>query len=281
MLTHWPPSPANTTVINKQGCVAICTGVTDHTLLNLKHSQIAIAGSCVTVNPGLVRMVATIAANPYIRFIIFCGERSPFKPDRILEQWLHHTPNQLPIPLTPQLTQPIQRLREQVQLINLTVDEHKPPPSKILERLLPAIQDCAAQNPGRIQQEPLPIEASPHVAVIEAKETPELIWDPLGHFVVKVENDSILVEHYKAGTCELNCIIRGKTAKEVLHTVIAHKLFGNFSQQAEHIAYLGREVGKAETAMLNGIKYVQSEQLVVKEKKENDKSKENCGNLCQ
>ena len=71
MLDNWPPSPANTTVINKQGCVAVCTGATDHTLLELKHSQIAIAGSCITVNPGLLRLVETIVANPYIRFIIF------------------------------------------------------------------------------------------------------------------------------------------------------------------------------------------------------------------
>ncbi|MEK6962873.1 MAG: DUF4346 domain-containing protein [Nanoarchaeota archaeon] len=279
MLDNWPPSPANTTVINKQGCVAVCTGATDHTLLELKHSQIAIAGSCITVNPGLLRLVETIVANPYIRFIIFCGERSSFKPDVVLQQWLQDTP-QLPIPTTQKLTEQLRRLREQVHMINLTLDEHKPTPHKILENLLSRIQDCAMKNPGRISQEPIPIESPPQVTIIDANENPELVWDPLGHFVVKIVEKYIVVEHYKASTCELDCVIRGKTAKEVLHTVIAHKLFGDFTQREQHIAYLGREVGKAEMAMLNGFKYVQSEQLVVKEKGNDAKNDESCG-VCE
>lgn len=280
MLTNWPPSPANTTVINKQGCIAICTNATDHTLLDLKHPQIAIAGSCVTVNPGLLRMVATIVANPHIRFVVFCGERTPFKPDLVLQQWLHETP-ELPLPITEKFREQLRRLREQVRMVNLTMNEHKPAPAKILENLLPVIQELSSKNPGRIAQEPIPIETQPPVAVIEAKENPELIWDPLGHFVVKVADGFVVVEHYRAGTCELDCILRGKTAKEVLHTVIQHKLFGDFPQKDQHIAYLGREVGKAETAMLNGFKYVQSEQLVVGGKENIQKKEESCGDVCK
>jgi len=100
---------------------------------------------------------------------------------------------------------------------------------------------------------------------IEAEEEKRVTFDKKGFFVIFID-DEIVVEHYesvnKGGkleveTGELNLVITGKDAKSICDTIIRKDLVSRL----DHMAYVAREIQKAEIALKKGLKYVQSEDL--------------------
>tara|TARA_Y100001978_G_C23488167_1_gene334968 strand:+ start:135 stop:521 length:387 start_codon:yes stop_codon:yes gene_type:complete len=107
----------------------------------------------------------------------------------------------------------------------------------------------------------------------------EIDLDPLGYFIIKVNNKErmIIVEHYlnkidgkgiaidpitnKPIECtskeerKLNKVFKGRTAKEigVFITEKEEHLISKF----DHALYLGRELQKAEACILNNVPYIQ------------------------
>jgi thymidylate synthase len=75
--------------------------------------------------------------------------------------------------------------------------------------------------------------------------------DPRGMFMIKTEEGKITVTHVDAAGRELGKY-EGNSSKDV-YTRLAFSL----SIGTEHALYLGSELGKAETALLNGLDYEQ------------------------
>ncbi|MGD2201067.1 MAG: dihydropteroate synthase-like protein [Candidatus Bathyarchaeota archaeon] len=96
------------------------------------------------------------------------------------------------------------------------------------------------------------------VKVLPAELEENIEMDRRGWFTVQVDRDArdIVATHYKdSGTP--NMVIRGKSAREVYQTAIREGLLGRL----DHAAYLGKELYKAETALLIGRSYTQDEPL--------------------
>lgn len=76
--------------------------------------------------------------------------------------------------------------------------------------------------------------------------------DKAGHFTIRLEEQSIVVEHLN-GKSRLLRVIEGKTARDVCLGLIRN----GWISKLDHAAYLGRELARAELALQSGRPYVQ------------------------
>jgi len=73
----WPPLPGDYQVVRFQAPVAVCTLNSDELikeLVTIGTVGLSIVGSLHTENLGIEHLILNILANPYIRFLIVCGE---------------------------------------------------------------------------------------------------------------------------------------------------------------------------------------------------------------
>ncbi|MEM2925464.1 MAG: dihydropteroate synthase-like protein [Methanocellales archaeon] len=90
-----------------------------------------------------------------------------------------------------------------------------------------------------------------NIEVINAESAKSWKLDPKGYFKIGVvDEEYILALHENLG-------IRGKTAKEILDTILKRELISSL----EHAAYLGRELMKAELALKFKRSYVQDDEF--------------------
>lgn len=104
--------------------------------------------------------------------------------------------------------------------------------------------------------------------VIEAKYDRIKDWkmDPKGYFLIKTYPET---KEIGAGFCtaednKLKVEIRGKTALEIVNTIIREEMISSL----QHAADMGIELHKAETAVKNGLEYVQDDPLEINLEKE-------------
>ena len=100
---------------------------------------------------------------------------------------------------------------------------------------------------------------------IEAEKNVRLILDPKGFFVIFIDKGrkEIVVEFYenvskkdepeKPDTGKLMATVCGRNAESLCHTIVRE----NLVSRMEHAAYLGREIQKAEIALVSGLSYEQ------------------------
>jgi dihydropteroate synthase-like protein len=94
--------------------------------------------------------------------------------------------------------------------------------------------------------------------VIQATPDEDGAMDGLGWYKILVDrmNDDIVAIHFD-GSESPDAVVRGKNAREVYQTIIREGLVGKL----DHAAYLGKELHKAELAVLLGRSYVQDDPL--------------------
>lgn len=106
------------------------------------------------------------------------------------------------------------------------------------------------------------------VEEIQAEEYKKVEFDEKGFFVIYLDDDEIVAEHYenvnKGGKLEvetgsIDLIIRGKDAKSICDTIIREGLVSRL----DHNAYISRELQKAEVALENDLDFEQSEELKI------------------
>lgn len=85
---------------------------------------------------------------------------------------------------------------------------------------------------------------------VVARESKEFVRDPLGDFIIHIVGGKIICKHDKI-------TIIGSKAKEIVDTAIRYNLLSRL----EHAAYLGRELMKAEIALLLKKNYIQDREL--------------------
>ena len=76
--------------------------------------------------------------------------------------------------------------------------------------------------------------------------------DKAGHFTIRLEEQSIVVEHLN-GKNRLLRLIEGKTARDICLALIRN----GWISKLDHAAYLGRELARAELALQSGRPYTQ------------------------
>ena len=255
----WPPLPGSYRVLRYQAPVAVCTlnseDLIDH-VAAADTDAISIAGGLQTENLGIERLVTNVLANPFIRFVIVCGADS--------QKMIGHLPGQSLVALArdglnanrqiinakgkrpvlrnlePAAVDHFRRTVEVVDLIGVSN----------IESIIAAAHACGERNPG--PAEPFAPNNVPHS--VAGTVPVKMVSDPAGYFVIFIDRVRGLLntEHYY-NTGVLTTIIEGHSAAEVYMTVIERGLL----TRLDHAAYLGRELARAEQAMLSGGPYVQ------------------------
>ena len=255
----WPPLPGSYRVLRYRAPVAVCTLNSGELIDRITASglqAVAIAGTLHTENLGIERLITNVLANPFVRFVVVCGADS--------RQMIGHLLGQSLVALAregvdgdrriigakgkrPVLRNlepaAIDHFRRTVEVLDFTgVSE--------IERIVAAIQRCADRDPGAA--DPF---APGRVAVPVAGSVPEkMISDPAGYFVIFIDRvrNRLSLEHYRNNGV-LTTIIEGRSAAELYMTSIGRGLLSRL----DHAAYLGRELARAEHALLSGEAYVQ------------------------
>ncbi len=99
--------------------------------------------------------------------------------------------------------------------------------------------------------------------IVEAKydKIKDWVMDPKGYFLIKVDQEDKLI---KVGYCtssdnKLRAEIKGKTAIEIVNTLIKEEMISSL----QHAADMGIELYKAEIALKKNIKYTQDSDLEI------------------
>lgn len=255
----WPPLPGNYHVVRYRAPVAVCTLHSEELSERIARSRLeglAIVGTMHTENLGIERLIRNVLANPYIRFLILCGEDT--------RQAVGHLPGQSLSALFEQGIDERHRIRgargkrpflknvtreqvdvflRQVKLLNLIgVQEERV--------ILNHIRRCAADAPGPFQGEAV----DKGTRALQALEPERWVSDQAGFFVVYPDapRRRLIVEHF-TNMGDLDCVIEGSTPAAVYSCAIERKLLSRL----DHAAYLGRELALAERSIRTGEPYVQ------------------------
>ncbi len=121
----------------------------------------------------------------------------------------------------------------------------------------------SSQSSDKIKGRWWDISKEGELPVLEAKYDRIKDWkmDPKGYFLIKIYPET---KEIGAGYCtfpdnKLRAEVRGKTALEIVNTIIREEMISSL----QHAADMGIELFKAEIALKKGIKYVQDDPLEI------------------
>lgn len=261
---EWPVVEGDYLVGDPSARVAICTLADTNLPTELKAAGLleraAIVGPLSTENLGIERVIRNVVSNPNIGILILCGRdsRGHRAGQGILALKASGADENRRIigalglrPVLKNLTgEELERFRERVTV----VDEIG---TRDVDRLAEVVEACLAQPKNSPPALP-PKVHQPKVVEAQRLNHREWVHDPEGFFLVLLDREAgaIVCEHYTQDGV-LNEVIRGARAKDVTNTAIKRGLLSRL----DHAAYLGRELAKAESALVLGLTYVQDEPL--------------------
>lgn len=278
----YPPLAGSYKVLRYHAPVAVCTLNSDGLIDPVAATappHIGIVGSLKTENIGIERMIQNILANPNIRFLIVCGEDSRKAVGHLSGQsLLALSQNGLDLlsgqiigalgkrPVLKNISrEAVDHFRRNVEVIDLIG-------CSSVEEILDKARACAELNP--IPGEPFSGERiiKPLKGYIPRKMTP----DPSGYFIVYVNRirKVLSLEHYRNDGV-LDVVIEGGRANELYFPAIERGLVSLL----DHACYIGKELARAENALLTGEPYTQDgapeQELLLS--MPNDECSANCG----
>ncbi len=255
----WPPLPGSYRVLRYHAPVAVCALNSENLIDPVAAAEpevIAIAGTLQTENLGIERLITNVLANPFIRFLVVCGDDS--------RKAIGHLSGQSLVALTlngvnesrriisakgkrPVLRNlgpaAIDHFRRTVEVIDLIGVSN-------IQQILAAVRGCADRDPGAAE----PFAARTVTVPIVGRLPEKMVSDPAGYFVIFIDRVRSLLslEHYENNGV-LTTIVEGRSAAEVYMTAIERTLI----TRLDHAAYLGRELARAEHALSSKETYVQ------------------------
>lgn len=262
----WPPVPGEYFVFcDGPSCpVAVSTLASvelAEKLARIKPKELCIVGKTETENIGIDKVIKNTVTNPTIRFLLVAGKDPPgHQSGKTLlalgEKGVNEdmrvigSPGKRPI-LRNVSREEVEAFRNQVQIVDMVGCEE---PDKVIKKIKELSQglnvSCGCEE---CAEETKPAEIST-VSVIEATEPPKIEMDKAGYFVIIPQMDKgvITVEHYSYDN-RLTNVLEGKDARNIYWTIIER----GWVTQLSHVAYLGKELARAELSMKMGFKYVQ------------------------
>ncbi len=255
----WPPLAGDYTALGYHRPVAVCTLNSENLwrqLIQLSPRHVSICGILHTENLGIERLIKNITANPNIRFLILCGEDS--------RRQIGHLPGQSLSALNKNGIDERARIigangkRPVLRNIDPEMVEHFRKSVEIVDLIgtvspvdiIDIVEKLAQRNPGPGE----PYMSAPVMPAVRGYIPDKMISDPDGYFVIYPDalRGAIYLEHY-GNNGVLTTIIEGKTAAELYHPAVEKRLLSRL----DHACYLGRELARAEQAILKGELYVQ------------------------
>lgn len=279
----WPPLPGSYNVLRYHAPVTICT-LTDESLIKTVVSaagpEIAIVGTMQTENLGIERLMQNTLANSNIRFVVLCGADS--------RQAVGHLPGQSLIALSrsgvdermriigAQGKRPVLRnvTREAIDHFRRTVEIVDLIGETSVPQILDAAKTCASRNPGPAE----PFAGTRSVATIAGYIPHRMISDPAGYFVIFSDcgRRLLMLEHY-CNDGVLDIVIEGHSPAELYIPAIEKNLISRL----DHAAYLGKELARAEQALLNDGSFVQDAAPEMVNENSTKLSSCGCGSTCE
>ena len=255
-----PPTIVGDVVFgNMESPVAVCTLGSRALLPELAgRPEIAIAGRVFTENVGVERMIQNLAAFESVRFLIVCGRETRHRVGQTILA-LHRRGldanrrvigSDAPEPIMPDLMlEQLHVFQRRIAVVDMigVVDA-----TVITERA----RALAAQPPADTVATPETGGRADEAEIVIARRDPASAWeyDPVGYFLVFVDRARRLVQvEHRARDHRLRTVFEGSRAEELCHTIVRR---GDVTLLA-HAAYLGRELAKAEMALLLGLEYEQ------------------------
>ena len=261
---HQLPLAADVVFGNEASPIAVCTLTSRRLLPALAgRDEIAIAGRCHTENIGVERMVQNLVANPRLRYLILCGQETSHRVGQTvlslhrngLDTGRRVVGSTAPEPILPNLgPEELRAFQTRVRVVDMIGEVD---PDQILERA----RQLGAAEPIATDSSPedaAPAVRGPEHTVEHVVASPDAAadweYDPAGYFVISVDRQSarLLVAHHDQRHRLLRTI-EGTTAKAVSQTIVRLTL----ATLPAHLAYLGRELTKAELALRNSLHYEQ------------------------
>jgi len=258
--TGWPPYPGDYQVQSYQASVAVCTLNSDNLMKQLIAENVqgvSIVGSLHTENLGIEHIIRNISANPNIRFLLICGEDT--------QKVIGHLPGQSLVSLfqygVDEKNRIINAQGKRPFLKNITkeqIDHFLQQVSAVenigvthIDKIKKSIDQLIAKQMGAFDQEIM--EISP-IKIEPVREPKRLKLDPAGYFVVHPNRNKqlLVLEHY-TNKGILTRIFSASTPAALVAKLIEESLLSRL----DHAAYLGRELARAEMALLSGDDYVQ------------------------
>ncbi len=280
----WPPLPGSYNVLRYHAPVAVCT-LTDEslskTVVPAAGAEIALVGTMQTENLGIERLMQNTLANSNIRFVVLCGADS--------RQAVGHLPGQSLIELSrsgvdermriigAQGKRPVLRnvSREAAEHFRRTVEIVDMIGETSVPHILDTVKACAARNPGPAE----PFAGTRSVATVAGYLPERMISDSAGYFVVfpDCRRRLLVLEHYRNDGV-LDVVIEGRAASELYIPAIENSLVSRL----DHAAYLGKELARAEQALLKGESFVQdaAPELQIANEHSTKPSACGCGSSC-
>ncbi|MET9820539.1 DUF4346 domain-containing protein [Streptomyces sp. NPDC006349] len=255
----WPPLPGDYTLLRYTAPVAVCTlGDKDLAAAVTAASGpgLGVVGTLTTENLGIERLVQNTISNPNLRFVIVAGEE--------VEQKIGHHPGGTLLALAANGTDARGRIIDapgrRPRLQNLTAEEigHFRDHVEVVDligttdpaAITAAARELADRDPGPAPAPPSALA----VPVTQAVSPQRLIADPAGYLVVHIDRPRrlLIIEHYRNnGT--VTSMVEARGATDGYTTVLEAGLVSRL----DHAAYLGRELARAELALLTGGPYRQ------------------------
>lgn len=262
----WPPVPGDyfvlcqgsdcTVAVSTLGDVALAARIAD-----AKPPALCIVGKTETENIGIDKVVRNIAANTDIGTLILVGQDPPgHHPGRTLLALAENgvdegmrvigSPGKRPV-LRNVTPEEVAAFRRRVRVIDL-IGETDP------ARITAAIEQHNTPTPPKpscgCSSCPTPPQPTSEPPPIQAGEPKSIEMDKAGYFVILPQRPEgrLLVEHYGYDNALLRRI-EGADARTIYWTIIEN----GWVSQLSHAAYLGKELARAEAAMLHGYEYIQ------------------------
>ena len=258
----WPYVPGTYFVLDKDAPVAVTT------LGSVKFAErlsgadlngVSIIGKVETENVGIEKIIRNVVSNPAIRFLLMVGDEPPkhltgetlkclfangvdFASRKIVG-----SPGMRPV--LPTVTEEeLNRFTSQIELVDLIG-------CRDVAAIRDKVHELRQRTPGVFGKAAL--DVSGQVAEIpvvrEVYHDPQKIkLDKAGYFVVSIDGDEILCEHYDYKDTLIRHI-RGRTARDTYLTMLDN----GWISRLDHAAYVGKELTKAELSIRHGFEYLQ------------------------
>lgn len=258
---NWPVETGRYVVGDKQSCIAVCT--LSSLDIELPMDSIAIAGKCVTENIGMEKIIKNIISNPNIRYLLICGVEpkghyvgQAFKclVDNGLDDSKRIIGARGAMPFVKNISnEQIGHFKQQIEIVDMIEEENS-------EKIMEKVNELKENDPGALSKSVTvnKIETITAGYDHEKEDTAdEKLDDSFFTILVDKEDQQIVVEHYTGKEKKLNKKIVGKRAEEIIGTIVKLGLVKGLY----HAAYLGKELKKAEIALLLGKDYEQDKEL--------------------
>lgn len=250
---HDPAAPVAVTTL---GSVALAKDVSDAAPAGL-----AIVGKVETENIGIEKIIRNVVSNPAIRFLVCSGAEPPkhLTGATMIALFANGVDGKRRIIGSPAMRPQLPNIScEEIAAFRETVTPVDMIGCVDVGDICAKVSELAQAPPARPRsfddERGAPLVPREDVETVTAvgRDPQRIKMDKGGYFVIHVQDDKLVVEHYDYKETLLR-VIEGDSARSVYFTLIDN----GWVTRLDHAAYLGKELTRAESCQRSGTDFTQ------------------------